>query len=310
MLNLQRPSSLTDLKPVLKWAGGKTQLLPQLNELLPDKLKTGKVKKYIEPFVGGGAVFFYLYKKYHFSEIYLFDINKELIILYNSIKNNVNGLIHFLSKVSDEYLSLNNEKRKEYYYQKREEYNNFDKDIDANRYSVDFIPRSALTIFLNRTCFNGLYRVNSQNKFNVPIGKYKNPTILDEKNLRSVSQSLQTAEIRCCDFDETLNYADADSFIYYDPPYRPISKTSDFNSYTLNNFDDNEQKRLKLLFEKCHKKGALQMESNSDPTNFAPDAFFDDLYVDFNIYRINANRIINSNAQKRGIIKELVITNY
>lgn len=310
MLNLSQDNSLVDLKPVLKWAGGKTQLLPQLNELLPDKLRTGEVKKYIEPFVGGGAVFFYLYKKYHFSEIYLFDINKELIILYNSIKNNVNGLIHFLSKVSDEYLSLNNEKRKEYYYQKREEYNNFDKDIDANRYSVDFIPRSALTIFLNRTCFNGLYRVNSQNKFNVPIGKYKNPTILDEKNLRAVSQSLQTAEIRHCDFSETLNYADADSFIYYDPPYRPISKTSAFNSYTLNNFDDNEQKRLKLLFEKCHEKGALQMESNSDPTNFSEDTFFDDLYVNFNIYRINANRIINSKAEKRGIIKELVITNY
>jgi DNA adenine methylase len=310
MLNLQSPSSLTDLKPVLKWAGGKTQLLPQLNELLPDKLKTGKVKKYIEPFIGGGAMFFYLYKKYHFSQIYLFDINKELIILYNSIKNNVEEIIHSLSAISDEYLTLNNEKRKEYYYQKREEYNNFDKNIDANKYSLDFIPRAALTIFLNRTCFNGLYRVNSQNKFNVPVGKYKNPTILDEKNLRSVSQSLQTAEIRCCDFDETLNYADADSFIYYDPPYRPISQTSDFNSYTLNNFDDNEQKRLKLLFEKCHKKGALQMESNSDPTNFALDAFFDDLYVDFNIYRINANRIINSNAQKRGIIKELVITNY
>ena len=310
MLNLSQDNSLVDLKPVLKWAGGKTQLLPQLNELLPDKLRTGEVKKYIEPFVGGGAMFFYLYKKYCFSEIYLFDINKELVILYNSIRNNVDELIYSLSKVSDEYLSLSNEKRKEYYYQKREEYNNFDKDIDANKYSLDFISRSALTIFLNRTCFNGLYRVNSQNKFNVPVGKYKNPTILDEKNLRAVSQSLQTAEIRHCDFSETLNYADTDSFIYYDPPYRPISKTSAFNSYTLNNFDDNEQKRLKLLFEKCHEKGALQMESNSDPTNFSEDTFFDDLYVNFNIYRINANRIINSKAEKRGIIKELVITNY
>ena len=297
-------------KPFMKWAGGKTQLLPQLNELLPTKLKANAIKTYIEPFVGGGAMFFNLYKFYDFQNVYLFDTNRELVILYNVIKNDVDLLIDELQKISDEYLLLPEDKRDEYYYVMRDEYNSLDKEVDANNYSTSFVRRAALTIFINRTCFNGLYRVNSKNKFNVPVGKYKNPRILDKENLNNVSEALKNAEIKYADFSETIKYADENTFIYYDPPYRPISKTSAFNSYSANDFDDNEQIRLKELFENCHKLGSLQMESNSDPTNYIEDLFFDDLYKDFNIHRVFATRIINANAEKRGAIRELVITNY
>lgn len=297
-------------KPVLKWVGGKTQLLPQLNELLPTKLKANAIKTYIEPFVGGGAMFFNLCKMYDFTNVYLFDTNRELVILYNAIKYDVNLLINELSILSEEYFKLSEKERSDYYYQKREEYNNFDKFIDANEYSKNFVRRAALTIFINRTCFNGLYRVNAKNKYNVPVGKYKNPKILDEDNLYSVSDALQIAEIRHCDFSEALKYADGNTFIYYDPPYRPISETSAFNSYSTDNFNDDEQEKLKRLFDECHKRGALQMESNSDPTNYIEDSFFDDLYSNYKIHRVKATRMINSNAEKRGAIRELVITNY
>lgn len=297
-------------KPVLKWAGGKTQLLSQLNELLPPKLKVNAIKTYIEPFVGGAAMFFNLYKSYDFQNVYLFDTNKELVILYNVIKNDVKQLIKELKKISNEYFALSEQDRDTYYYQRRDEYNNFNKNLNVNVYNLEFIRRAALTIFINRTCFNGLYRVNSKNKFNVPVGKYKNPRILDEENLLNVSAALQIAEITYCDFAETLKYANADTFVYYDPPYRPISKTSAFNAYSVDAFDDNEQIRLKLLIDECHKKGVLQMESNSDPTNYIMDPFFDNLYSEYNIHRIYASRIINSNAEKRGSVRELVITNY
>lgn len=297
-------------KPVLKWAGGKSQLLSQLNELLPPKLKVNAINTYIEPFVGGGAMFFNLCKMYDFKNVYLFDTNRELIILYNAIKHDVKLLIEELNHISNEYFSLSEQDRDKYYYLRRDEYNSFSKEINVNTYNTQFIRRAALTIFINRTCFNGLYRVNSKNKFNVPVGKYKNPRILDGKNLLNVSEALQVAEIRHCDFSETLKYADNDTFIYYDPPYRPISKTSAFNSYSAEDFNDDEQRRLKKLFDECHKKGALQMESNSDPTNYIEDLFFDDLYNNYKIHRVNATRIINSNAEKRGVIRELVITNY
>lgn len=297
-------------KPVLKWAGGKSQLLPQLNELLPPKLKVNAIKTYIEPFVGGGAMFFNLCKMYDFANVYLFDTNRELIILYNVIKNDIKLLIKELQNISDEYFILSEQDRDKYYYLRRDEYNDFNKEIDVNTYSKEFIRRAALTIFINRTCFNGLYRVNAKNKYNVPVGKYKNPKILDEENLCNVSVVLQKAEIKHCDFSETLKYADNDTFIYYDPPYRPISKTSAFNSYSSEDFNDDEQRRLKKLFDECHKKGALQMESNSDPTNYIEDLFFDNLYSNYKIHRVKATRIINSNAEKRGAIRELVITNY
>jgi len=311
MLNLARQYNKTSLaKPVLKWAGGKTQLLPQLDKLLPAKLKANAIKTYIEPFIGGGAMFFYLCGLYDFTNIYLFDTNKELICLYNVIKNDVDALITELELISAEYFNLPEEQRNLYYYSRREEFNSFDKTIDINKYVPGFVRRAALMIFINRTCFNGLYRVNSKNQFNVPVGRYKNPRILDRENLQNASLALHNACILYCDFSETLKYADSETFIYYDPPYRPISKTSAFTAYSENDFNDAEQRRLKDVFVACNIKNALQMESNSDPTNYVFDPFFDNLYSDFNIYRVNASRIINSKAEKRGAVRELVITNY
>lgn len=298
----------TECRPVLKWAGGKGQLLEQIEQKLPLKLKMNGIKRYIEPFVGGGAVFFDIYNRYNIQEAFLFDINPELVILYNVIKRDVENLITELTKIQTEYKHTDDTKA--YYYARRDEYNDFDKNVDANMYHSSFVRRAALTIFLNRTCFNGLFRVNSKNKFNVPIGKYMNPRILDEENLRNVSEALQIATIMQVDFGATPDYVNADTFIYYDPPYRPIRETSSFNSYAVGDFDDAEQERLKQVFDKCHQIGVLQMLSNSDPTNYIDDPFFDDLYKDYKINRILAKRLINSKADGRDAIRELLITNY
>lgn len=297
-------------KPFMKWAGGKTQLLSQLNTMLPAKLKANAIKTYIEPFVGGGAMFFNLQRMYDFENVILLDINPELVIAYNVIKNNVEDLIVELKQLSNEYKKLSKEKQTDFYYEMRNEYNSFDKLVNANDYDMSFIRRACLTIFLNRTCFNGLFRVNSKKLFNVPMGKYTNPTICDEENLINVSKTLQNATILQADFSVITKYVDKDTFIYFDPPYRPISKTSAFNSYSDSEFNDDEQRRLKTVFDVCSSNGALEMLSNSDPTNYVSDLFFDNLYAEYNIHRINATRIINSNASKRGEIRELLITNY
>lgn len=297
-------------RPVLKWAGGKGMLLPQIKEHLPTKLKFGTIKRYIEPFVGGGAVFFDLIKNYNFEDVYLFDVNPELIVLYNVIKNDVEDLIKELSAISEGYFRIDPSERDAFYYAYRDLYNENSKNIDANQYSRDYIARAAFTIFLNRTCFNGLYRVNSKGFFNVPVGKYKNPRILDEDNLREVSKALQCATIIQTDFSKVLDFVNDDTFVYYDPPYRPINASS-FNSYAVGDFDDEEQKRLKNVFERVDKVGALQMLSNSDPTNYNPnDKFFDDLYKGYKIYRIWAKRMINSDPNGRNGVRELLITNY
>ncbi len=298
----------TECRPVLKWAGGKGQLLDTIDKYLPLKLKMGGIKRYIEPFVGGGAVFFDIYNRFSIQEALLFDINPELVILYNVIKNDVELLITELNKIQTEYRLT--EDKKSYYYARRDEYNQQDKDIDANVYRKSFVRRAALTVFLNRTCFNGLFRVNSKNQFNVPMGKYANPRILDEENLRNVSEALQIATIIQADFGTIKQYVTADTFIYYDPPYRPIRETSSFNSYAVGDFDDNEQTRLRDLFCECDKLGSLQMLSNSDPTNYIADPFFDDLYSGYSIHRIMAKRLINSKADGRSAIRELLITNY
>ena len=295
-------------KPVLKWAGGKGMLLPQLREYLPAKLKFGAIKRYIEPFVGGGAVFFDLVKNYSFEDVYLFDVNPELVILYNVIKYDSEDLIDELAKLQQEYNLA--EDKDAFYYANRDEYNSFNKNVNANEYTTDFVRRAALTICLNRTCFNGLFRVNSKGLFNVPVGKYKNPRILDEDNIREVAKALQNATILQTDFAKAKDYADKDTFVYYDPPYRPINASS-FNSYAVGDFDDNEQKRLKAVFAKIDKAGALQMLSNSDPTNYnQEDKFFDDLYKKYNIHRIWAKRMINSDPNGRDGVRELLITNY
>lgn len=301
---------ITKAYPVLKWAGGKTKLLPEIQKQYPSKLQQGYLKTYIESFVGGGSVFFDIYNHFNIEKAYLFDKNIELIILYKVIKNNAELLISRLSNLKKEYLKLTEEKREVFYYQSRSDYNTFDKKDDTNIYKKNWVERAALTIFLNHTCFNGLYRVNRKGLFNVPMGRYKNPAILNSSNIRAVSQAFKIAEIKQCDFSEVIEYADQTTFIYYDPPYRSISKTATFNAYNSLNFNDDEQRRLRDTFIEVSRQGAYQMLSNSDPTNYIEDFFFDELYCDFNIKRIFASRMINSKGNSRGKIREILVTNY
>jgi DNA adenine methylase len=300
--------SSSHAKPFLKWAGGKGQLIEQFKEFLPKEIKlTGKIDKYFEPFVGGGAVFFWLVQEYEIKETHLYDINPEIITAYKTIKNRLHTLIDELQDLEAKYFKTSKAKREDYYYDRRDEYNEFiEKNVPNNA-----VRRSALIIFLNKTCFNGLFRVNSQGLFNVPFGRYENPKICDEENLQTVSRLLKDAEIERCDFGECLKHADSKSFVYFDPPYRPISSTANFTGYIKNGFDDEDQKRLKNVFDELDHKGANIMLSNSDPKNVNPnDHFFDDLYRDYKIERLSAARMINCNASKRGLIKEILIMNY
>ncbi len=290
-------------KPFIKWAGGKSQLLNEIDSLIPDYFKQNKFT-YIEPFVGGGAVLFWMLRKYpNIERAIINDINADLTNSYETIKEDVDELILILQKWEKEYHSLKDkpEAKKEYYYSKRKLFNSR---------SSDKTTQTALFIFLNRTCFNGLYRVNRKNKFNVPIGSYKTPMICDEDNLRAVSQVLQKVTILNGDFEGTLKYAEHVTLFYFDPPYKPLSDTSSFNSYAKDEFDDNEQIRLAKFCKKIDSLGHQWILSNSDMKVKNPkDNFFDDLYCGFDIKRVKARRNINSNPDKRGELTELLITN-
>lgn len=294
-------------KPFLKWAGGKGQLIDQIAGYLPDSLRQGRIKKYFEPFLGGGALYFWLAEHYDFEESYLFEINPAVNACYQVIKKDVKKLIKELNQLESEYLSKTDSRREEYFYEKREELNGYLRKKVVN--SLVRVP--ALLMFLNKTCFNGLYRVNSLGEFNVPFGRYKNPTICHEDNLYAVHELLQRAEIIHGDFALCLEKADSQSFIYFDPPYRPISVTANFNSYSKDAFDDSEQKRLRKVFGGLDQKGACVMLSNSDPKNGnSGDNFFDDLYRGYHIERLTAARLINCNADRRGEITEILVMNY
>ena len=291
-------------KPFVKWAGGKAQLLNEIDNVIPDYIKQTRFT-YIEPFVGGGAVLFWMLQKYpNIEQAVINDINTDLINSYLTIKEDVEELILILQEWEKEYYSLKDklEAKKEYYYSKREQFN--DRKSDQ-------ITQTALFIFLNRTCFNGLYRVNRKNEFNVPIGSYKVPMICDEDNLRAVNQVLQKVIILNGDFEATLKYAQHETLFYFDPPYKPLSNTSSFNSYTKDEFDDKEQIRLAKFCKKIDLLGYQWILSNSDVKGKNPnDNFFDDLYSQFNIKRVFARRNINSNPNKRGELTELLITNF
>ena len=300
-----------EAKPFIKWAGGKTQLLRQLKNLYPQELKSGLIKRYVEPFLGGGSVFFDIAQNYQVENAKLFDVNPELILLYKVVQKDVEKLIGFLEKFSIEFLKLSENNRNKYFYELRSNYNSQRFNINYNAYSELWVSRAAQTIFLNKTCFNGLFRVNSKGQFNVPFGRYKNPSFFNEENLKAVSKILETADIYCMDFTKVAPYVTKDSFVYFDPPYRPISTTSSFKSYAVSDFNDTHQTKLAALYKKLSKTGAKLMLSNSDPKNInAKDIFFDELYAGFNIHSVTANRMINSNAAKRGLIKEIVVTNY
>lgn len=306
------PRTTTKAKPFLKWAGGKTQLLPQFRRLYPDELKHGQITKYVDPFLGGGAVFFDVAQSYPIQKAFLYDINEELILVYKVVQRQVEGLIKELRELSDRYFQLNDEQRSVFYYQIRSKFNAQRSEIDFKSFSTEWIERAAMMLFLNRTCFNGLFRLNKKGEFNVPFGRYKRPKIVDVDNLLNASQILQLAEIRHGDFEESAEVIDDYTFVYFDPPYKPISKTSSFTSYSKDSFSDKDQIRLAKYFRYLDKTtGAKLMLSNSDPTNTDPsDRFFEKIYEGFYIYHVFANRMINSVAEKRGPIRELVVTNY
>ncbi len=298
-------------KPFLKWVGGKRQLLEQFENLYPIDLKIKKIKNYYEPFVGGGAVFFDIAQNYEVENAFLYDINDELILTYKVIQKDVQKLIEFLFRYDKQYKKLSEEDRKLFYYEIRQNYNLQRFNIDYRKYSDNWVPRAAQTIFLNKTCFNGLFRFNSKGEFNSPVGKYKNPKILDEQNLLNVSKLLEIATIKKADFSEVKKDIKESSFVYFDPPYRPISKTASFTSYSKFNFQDDEQLKLAGLFYELDQQGHKLMLSNSDPKNTNPeDDFFETIYSAYNITRVDAKRSINSNGSKRNSIKEIVVTNY
>lgn len=318
-INIEKPLKVKDLfyeyavgaKPFLKWAGGKSQLLSVFNKLYPKELINGKIKNYYEPFVGGGAVFFDIAQNYRIASAYLYDINEELILTYKVIQKDISSLIEFLHRYSKQYFSLKREKREKYYYEFRHNFNLQRFNIDYEKYSDNWISRAAQVIFLNKTCYNGLFRFNSKGEFNSPFGLYDNPKILDENNLLNASKLLEIAEIKRADFKEVKHDIKKSSFVYFDPPYRPLSKTSNFTSYSKYQFKDDEQIQLATLFNELNEIGCFLMLSNSDPKNTDPsDNFFDLIYKGYNIFRVPAKRIINSDSSKRNSINEIIVTNY
>jgi DNA adenine methylase len=291
------------VKPFLKWAGGKSQILEDIRQNYPAGLGVS-ITKYAEPFVGGGAVLFDVLSRYSVQEVYINDINKELIATYIAIRDNVTELVNTLKILESEYLSTNDNLRKEIYYNSRERFNAL-KAADC-----ESVELSAMFIFLNRTCFNGLYRVNSHGAFNVPQGSYKNPTICDASNLQAVSKALQGVTILCADYKDSRNFIDENTFAYFDPPYRPLTTTASFTSYAEGGFGDKEQAELARFIDEMSGRGAHIVASNSDPKNAdEADDFFDRLYARHNILRISASRAINSVGASRGKISELLICN-
>ena len=298
-------------RPFLKWVGGKGQLVGRFSNLYPVDLIEGRIKNYFEPFLGGGAVFFDIATNYKIKSARLYDINDELILTYKVVQKDVDELLEFLYRYKTFYLNLSFERRKEYYYEMRADYNMQRFNIDYEKYSEYWIPRAAQVIFLNKTCYNGLFRVNSKGEFNSPAGDYDNPQIFNEDNLLKASEILACSEIIKADIKDFKPGNVEESFIYFDPPYRPISHTSYFTSYAKDEFTDTDQYILADLYKELDKRGAKLMLSNSDPKNVDPDDnFFDMLYTDYYIKRIPAKRMVNSASSGRGEINELVVTNY
>jgi DNA adenine methylase len=299
------------VKPFLKWAGGKTQLLDAFERRFPLELEDRRLSNFVEPFIGGGAVFFAINKKYEFETAYICDSNEELVLAYRVVKTKVNALIDALRALEIHFFETPNEERPSLYYKIREGFNNDKDSIDFQNYHSSWIRRTAELIFLNHTCYNGLFRVNSRGWFNVPFGSYKNPRILDERTLSVASGVLQNTEIFLGDFTTCEKFVNPDTFVYLDPPYRPLNRTSKFTGYSKGGFSESDQVRLAEFFKAIDQRGAKVMLSNSDPKNEDPDdLYFDTLYSGYQIDRVPAKRAINSKGGRRGVISELIITNY
>ena len=291
-------------KPFIKWVGGKNQLIEQLDLLLPADFDKWENVTYIEPFVGGGAMLFYMLQRYpNIKNAVINDINSDLITCYRTIRDTPKQLIDALKVIENAFLTLEKEEdRKSMFLTVRNRYN--EKNLNP-------IENTTLFFFLNRTCFNGLYRVNKKGLFNVPFGKYENPKICDPETIRKDSELLQRVEILNGDFEDSFDYANGKTLFYFDPPYRPLSNTSSFNDYTKESFNDVAQVRLKEYCDIINQAGFHFMLSNSDGNSKnAGDNFFDDLYKEYHIERVWASRSINSNPNKRGKLTEILVHNY
>lgn len=288
-------------KPFIKWVGGKTQLLDEIRKYYPSH-----IEKYCEPFVGGGAVLFDVLVKISPKEVLINDINAELINTYRQIKDNCSGMINVLAELQEVYWNSSLEKNKSLYFEKRERFN----ILKVNGLEKENLEKAALFIFLNKTCFNGLFRVNSKGLFNVPFNNAKKPLLCDEENLKACSEVLKNVKMTVGSYSQCKDFIDGNTFVYIDPPYRPLTQTAAFTSYNENSFGDKEQIELAKFIEEISNRKAVVVTSNSDPKNVCEDdSFFDKLYKKFTIRRVSASRMINSNAKKRGAINELLITN-
>lgn len=291
-------------KPFIKWVGGKGQLIEQLERLLPADFDNWDDVTYIEPFVGGGAMLFHMLQRFpNIRRAVINDINGDLTMCYRTVRDNVEKLIVSLQDMQEAYYQLSSfEARKECFLAARERYN--EKNLNP-------IENTTLFFFLNRTCFNGLYRVNKKGAFNVPFGKYDNPLICDPVTLRADSVLLRCVEILNGDFEDTFRYAQGNTLFYFDPPYRPLSDTSSFTDYSKESFNDDAQVRLKKFCDKVSSAGYHFMLSNSDcKGKNEEDNFFDVLYQDYEIERVWASRNINANPKKRGKLTEILVHNY
>lgn len=312
-----RPAPSTAVRPFIKWAGGKRQLLAQFSHCYPPQLETGQIRRVVEPFVGSGAVFLSLAQQFGVAEFVINDANPEIARLYLVLQRAPQRFIEALGDLQARYWRLDEAARRTFYYEVRAAYNVQRAAaglalLPVHRMPDLWVQRAVWTIFLNKTCFNGLFRVNSKGEFNVPFGRYTRPAICDAQNLLAVAQILQNTEILNTDFSGVEQWIDEETFVYFDPPYRPLNATSTFTAYAAGGFDESEQTRLARFFARLHHTtGARLMLSNSDPANIDPDdRFFDELYADFSIRRVQAKRAINAKAANRGEISELVITNY
>ena len=291
-------------KPFVKWAGGKGSLVKHLSAHLPDNFRDKRNVTYIEPFVGGGAMLFYMLT--HFTNIrrvVINDVNEDLIFCYKLIKNTPQTLIEQLKRIANEYLQLSNmDEKSRYYYKVRDKYNSKE-TIDEEK--------AAYFMFLNKTCFNGLYRVNTCGKFNVPFGKYKNPTICDDKLILADHELLKKVDIYAGDYSEIMRFLGKGyNYIYIDPPYRPLSGTAYFKEYSHNVFDDKEQEKLKIFCDLMTARGCKIMQSNSNSMDDDGESYFAKLYQGYHITQIEAHRYINAHVGKRNKETELLIMNY
>lgn len=299
-------------RPFLKWAGGKSQLLEEFRRRLPaQELQGGELTRYVEPFIGGGAVYFYLTRLYPFEECTISDVNEDLVLTYRVIQRSLQALIERLASFESAYRSKDEHRQEAWYYEVRDAFNRSRLPPVCRPESGRAAERAAQMIFLNHTCYNGLYRVNRSGEFNVPFGRYKNPEILNMPNLVEAAGLLKSTRILRGDFTRCRSAVDERTFVYLDPPYRPLNTTSSFTSYAPNGFSTEDQVRLAKFFRDLDRKGATIMLSNSDPGNECPnDTFFDALYEEFRIERVPAKRMINCNGARRGAVSELIITNY